>query len=219
MRKTIILSMVLMAAWTGGCTTTSSQGPGVGQNLTPMDSAFSSEPIWKEGDQWTYSDGYGMKVTQGTVEGGGVTTFERTDAKGLWFSRRGLLREHSQDGDTLRKVVFRAPWKNSPPPNQLFPLQAGKKIAFRREFTANKVLHAHLTTWEVLGQELIDVPAVSHPLTCWVLKWTSISVNSDWSGDEKWWYCPEVRNYARLEFRYGNTATSSRVLMTYQLTP
>ena len=62
-------------------------------------------PPWKQGDEWQYSDGYGLRVT--SVKGN-VTTFQRTDDPKQWVSRYGFLREEAQSHDAFRKVVYRS---------------------------------------------------------------------------------------------------------------
>jgi hypothetical protein len=42
------------------------------------------------------------------------------------------------------------------------------------------------------------------------------SLTDDWTGFERWWYSPQVKNYVRMEYQYGSV-TGSRVLTHYTL--
>lgn len=162
-------------------------------------------PSWRMGDYWEYSDGYGLQVVE---TDGKVATLKRTDRPDDWVKRDGLFKIDSMDDGVQRKVIYR-----SPDPSALFPLVIGKNVSFVREYLADKKLHVHKTSWAVLGRETIEVPAGK--FDCWVLEWSTRSQKSNWSGYEKWWYSPEVRNYVRMEYRYGKVPDSSRVLVKY----
>ncbi|MBF0180561.1 MAG: hypothetical protein HQM03_11115 [Magnetococcales bacterium] len=162
--------------------------------------------LWHQGDQWEYSDGYALQVTR--VEGE-VATLTRMDRKDEWMQRRSLFREGYRSGKGERKVIYR-----SADPYTLFPLQTGKSVEFNREFMQDQKLQVHKTSWIVLGQETVQVPAGRYD--CWVLLWRSESLHSDWTGEEKLWYSPLVGNFVRMEFQYGNAPASSRVLMKYR---
>ena len=43
------------------------------------------------------------------------------------------------------------------------------------------------------------------------------SLKTDWTGYERWWYSPKAKNYVRMEYKYGESPESSRVLMSYSL--
>ncbi len=191
----------------GGYNTTAPPAP-VAASMAPVpDPGLDPSPIrWYPGGRWTYSDGYGLRVSE--VDGT-VGKLVRTDRSGDWVKRDGLFKVDSMSRGTRRQVVFRAP-----DPAGLFPLRKGKKIVFKREFMAGKNLRVHQTAWRVVGQERITVPAGS--FDTWVLVWNTRSRVSDWKGYEKWWYSPKVGNYVRLEYKYGKTPASSRVLMSYQ---
>ncbi|MBF0383898.1 MAG: hypothetical protein HQL69_23015 [Magnetococcales bacterium] len=168
----------------------------------------SSPPQWRLGDTWSYSDGYGLKVTD--IDDEGVATLTRTDIPDYWIKRRGIFKVESLSGKAHRKVIFR-----STPPDVLFPLESGKVVEFVREFTRNLQLRKHKTLWRVAGKETIEVPAGR--FECWVLDWHTKSLISEWEGKERWWYVPKIKNFIRLEYRYGNTPAGSRVLMDYQV--
>ncbi|MBF0370322.1 MAG: hypothetical protein HQL52_12790 [Magnetococcales bacterium] len=168
----------------------------------------SGPPLWRLGDTWSYSDGYGLKVTD--IDDEGVATLTRTDIPDYWIKRRGLFKTESLSGKNHRQVIFR-----STPPDVLFPLESGKVVEFVREFTRNKQLRKHKTLWRVAGKEIIEVPAGR--FECWVLDWHTKSLISEWEGKERWWYVPRIKNFIRLEYRYGDTPAGSRVLMNYQV--
>ena len=164
-------------------------------------------PRWRVGSKWAYSDGYGLRVT--SVDDG-VTVFTRTDAPSQWFSRRGFLREESQSPTTHRKIVFR-----TVKPNSGTTLKLGEPLVFTREYIADDVLRVHATSWTLEGRETIAVPAGS--FESWVVVMRTRSTRSDWTGFERWWYSPRAQNYVRLEYKYGNMPSSSRVLLSYEL--
>ncbi len=175
------------------------------QQATPVDFF----PPWRYYDHWTYSDGYRLKVQ--SVDNG-IAKVDRLDQPGNWFKRKGIFKMESMTGNTHRKVVFR-----SMDPMQLLPLKRGKQVKFIREFQSGRLLRKHETSWTVLGNETIEVPA--GVFNTWVLFWNSRSLTSDWTGYEKWWYSPEVKNYVRLEYQYGKNHPSSRVLTSFDISP
>ncbi len=160
-------------------------------------------PLWHEGDWWTYSDGYGLRV-QSTD--GRVTKFTRTDAPGQWMTRTGFLREKSQSPSQFREVIYR-----TLEPEELMRFDARKPLTFQREYLANGELRTHATSWSVEGKKRITVPAGT--FDTWIIVWRTRNVTTNWSGFERWYYAPDVKNYVRLEYRYGSMPTMSRVLM------
>lgn len=178
-------------------------------------------PRWRKGDRWRWNDGYELEVvevegpatTGDTAECSGarrITRFNRLDAPDQWLERKGLFKERSQSGTTLRTILFR-----SSSPHQLFPLEKDRNVAFYREYTANDRFRNHRTSWTVEGEEEITIPARLEPLSCWRLMMRTQSVDRTWEGFERWWYCPEVRHYGRMEYRYGDTASGVRVLTEF----
>ena len=145
-------------------------------------------PAWQVGDNWTYSDGYGLAVAQ---TDGGVTSFRRTDEPEQWFSRKGFLRQDAQSATTVRSVVYR-----SIPVSAAATLKSGAPLVFTREFTANGKTRVHSTSWVVESKERISVPAGD--FDCFVIVMRTRNPETGWTGFERWWYAPEVRNYVRL---------------------
>lgn len=166
-------------------------------------------PVWSVGDQWLYSDGYGMRVTEINGED---TRFQRIDDNSQWFVSRGIFRERSQSRTALRSVVFR-----SDDPNAIYSATVGRPVVFFREYTRNGVLVRHSTSWAVEGYERIGVPAGTFDTIVLVMRTRSMTGN--WTGYERWWYSPQVRNYVRLEFKYGEAPESARVLVSYAAKP
>lgn len=159
-------------------------------------------PAWQVGDTWAYSDGYGLSVA---AADGGLTSFRRTDDPEQWFSRKGFLRQDAQSSTTLRSVVYR-----SIPVSAAATLTSNAPLVFTREFTANGKTRVHSTSWVVEGKERISVPAGD--FDCYVIVMRTRNPETGWTGFERWWYAPEVRNYVRLEYRYGDKPIGSRVL-------
>lgn len=164
-------------------------------------------PVWHVGDRWEYSDGYGVRVAQVT---GDRTKFERLDAPTQWFINRGLFREETKSEHTLRQVVFR-----SEDPARFYNAPLKTPVIFEREYMNNGVLMRHSTSWVNEGRELITVPAGT--FNAYKLTMRTRSLSTNWTGFERIWYVPEVRNYVRMEFRYGDGPESARVLNSYQL--
>lgn len=164
-----------------------------------------SAPRWVRGDRWNYSDGYGMQVI---AVDGDVTRFRRLDDPGQWFSRRGFLRQDAQSATSHRQVVFR-----SIDADAAQTLLMRRPVVFTREFTSNQQQRVHRTSWILEGRETITVPAGT--FDTWVIVMRTRNAATNWTGFERWWYSPEVRNYVRLEYRYGKHPVSSRVLMDF----
>ncbi|MEO5326647.1 MAG: hypothetical protein H7829_00205 [Magnetococcus sp. THC-1_WYH] len=185
--------------------------PTVGKNTLEesdleLESLLDPGPLrWHEGDTWLYGDGYHLAV--GQVRGT-TARLDRLDKMGDWVIRDGLFKIGSKTGDSLRKLVYR-----SPDPSSLFPLEKGKSVLFLREYKADDQLRRHKTSWRVFRREKVTVPAGS--FHCWVMEWKTRSLDSDWTGVEKWWYSPLVGNYVRMEYQYGKNKASSRVLVRF----
>ncbi|MBT7307833.1 MAG: hypothetical protein HN842_06420 [Gammaproteobacteria bacterium] len=202
-RMLIVLGLFFLA----GCTTVEQKSKSAVERSAeiPTHQQMVIEPLWQVGDYWQWSDGYGLEVSH--VEGE-TTRFDRSDAEGQWISRKGFFKEEAKSSTTYRKVVYR-----SKHPRAIFPLVKGNRVSFMREYMANNQLRVHRTSWTVEGQETINVPAGA--FECWVLLMETRSANGDWKGYERWWYSPEVKNYVRMEYRYGLTPESSRVLTKF----
>jgi hypothetical protein len=162
-------------------------------------------PRWVRGDRWVYSDGYGLQVVG--VEGD-ITRFRRLDDPGQWFTRHGFLRQEAQSSTAHRRVVFR-----SIDAAEARTLQMRRPVVFTREYTSNQEPRVHRTSWILEGRETITVPAGT--FDTWVIVMRTRNAATNWTGFERWWYSPEVRNYVRLEYRYGKHPVSSRVLMDF----
>lgn len=167
------------------------------------------QPQWAVGDRWIWSDGYGLEVV--SVDGS-KTRMKRTDADDQWQLRDGFFLIDSQSSTTRRRLLFR-----TQDPAQIFPLKVGNRAVFRREYLSNGVLRAHNTSWLVVGRQTIRVPAGE--FDTWVLERRTRSLKTEWTGFERIWYAPSVRNYVRMEYRYGLGADSARVLMAYRVSP
>ena len=165
-------------------------------------------PKWSVGDTWKYSDGYSITVSKTLADG--RTMFNRAD-NSHWFTRRGFFREEYQTDKVRRLVVYRAP-----NPLKLFPANHQKQVSFIREYMRNDKLVRHRTSWQMEKREKITVPAGT--FDTWVLVWRSNGLDSNWRGYERWYYSPAVKNYVRLEYKYGDSAGGSRVLMSFDLT-
>ncbi|MBF0285001.1 MAG: hypothetical protein HQL51_11140 [Magnetococcales bacterium] len=167
-------------------------------------------PTWKIGDHWEYSDGYTLDVDELSPDG--LTRFQRKGASEGWIKRKGLFKVQEHDGDSLRQVVF-----NSRNPESLFPLRVGNRVTYIREYMKEQTQLRHETIWTVEGLDILETPAGK--FDCWVLTMSTRSLDSNWTGYEKWWYSPEARHYVRMEYQYGNVPPSSRVLMRYHVAP
>ncbi|MGB0721124.1 MAG: hypothetical protein ACPGU7_01900 [Gammaproteobacteria bacterium] len=179
------------------------------QEVDPATEDLVLEPQWLKGDRWVWSDGYGLKVDSSGPDG---TVFKRIDDDKQWLKRRGLTVIESQSARTHRKLLYK-----TGDPADIFPLKIGNTAVYEREYSSNGVLRVHRTSWVVEGRETIEVPAGT--FDTWRLVRRSRSTLTGWTGYERWWYSPDVRNYVRMEFRYGGAPASSRVLMAYTLAP
>jgi hypothetical protein len=162
-------------------------------------------PQWTVGDTWSYSDGMGFKVV---AFDGQVGKFARTDDTKQWFTANGVFRLDSQSRAALRKAVY-----NSEDVQKLYAARPGQSVTFQREYTRNGVLVRHQTSWTIDGYERISVPAGSFDTV--KLTKRSRSLTGNWTGFERWWYSPQVKNYVRMEYRYGEAPESARVLTSY----
>lgn len=163
-------------------------------------------PNWQVGDRWRYNDGYGLRVE--SIEGD-LVTMQRLDDPTQWMVRRGFLREMSQSATMLRQVTFR-----SVPADAGMWLSKSRPLVFTREYTSNRRTLVHNTSWVVEGEERITVPAGSFNTTIIVMRTRNAATG--WTGFERWWYAPEVRNYVRMEYRYGKQPIGSRVLVSFE---
>lgn len=163
-------------------------------------------PEWQVGDRWRYNDGYGMRVE---AVDSGLVTFRRLDDATQWVKRRGFLRETAQSATTLRQVIYR-----SIPADAGQRLNAASPLVFTREYTANKRMLVHNTSWVVEGREKVTVPAGS--FDSYIIVMRTRNAATGWTGFERWWYAPEVRNYVRMEYRYGQQPIGSRVLVSFE---
>lgn len=164
-------------------------------------------PQWAVGDTWRYSDGYGMRVVETR---GDAAKFQRLDDPSQWFVMRGVFREETKSRAALRNVVFR-----SEDPMALFTAPPGRPVVFVREYARNGVTVRHRTSWTVEGRETITVPAGTFDTVVLVMRTRSLTGN--WVGYERWWYSPAIRNYVRLEYKYGEAPESSRVLVSHEV--
>ncbi len=162
-------------------------------------------PLWRKGDRWQYSDGYGLQVASVDSD---LTVFQRTDDPVQWFSRFGFLRQESQSRDALRTIVYR-----TIKPEQGLRLTVGRPLVFTREYVADESLRVHSTSWLIEGRETVTVPAGE--FDCWLIVMRTRGIRTGWTGFERWWYSPQVKNYVRLEYKYGNRPASSRVLVSF----
>lgn len=177
-------------------------------DVTPAaDMRAVTAPAWRVGDRWLYSDGYGMTVETSAK---GLTRFQRLDDPKQWHSRRGFLRQDAQSATTRRSVIFR-----SIAATDATRLEQGRPVVFTREFTSNDKTHAHSTSWLFEGADRISVPAGD--FEAYVIVMRTRNPETGWTGFERWWYAPSVRNYVRLEYRYGDMPIGSRVLTEYAL--
>ncbi|MBF0107911.1 MAG: hypothetical protein HQL76_01870 [Magnetococcales bacterium] len=187
-------------------------------------------PVWTVGERWEYSDGYVLEVESISRPDGSslgdhesyppeerLTRFKVTPPYGFpqeswsdfWMVCKGFFKVESKFGDEHRKNVFL-----SEKLDKLFPLAVGKVINYDREFLRNRELIKHRSSWRVTGYQP-KVTVADHDYGCWILEWNTDSLQSNWSGHETWWYCPEINNYARMEFRYGDNEVATRVLIKY----
>jgi len=168
-------------------------------------------PVWRVGDRWTYSDGYGLAVDR--VEGdpaGPLVRFRRLDDPDQWITRLGFLRQDARSATTDRSVVYR-----SIAAADARRLEVGRPVVFTREFLSAGKTRVHSTSWVLEGQERISVPAGD--FDCYVVVMRTRNPETGWTGFERWWYAPAARHYVRLEYRYGDQPVGSRVLTSFAL--
>ena len=165
------------------------------------------KPSWTVGEEWRYSDGYGFKVE--TI-GENRTRFRRIDDPKQWFEMDGLFRERSQSAKALREVVFR-----DQNPASLYQATVGEGVTFTREYLNNGRLIRHATSWTVERLETVTVPAGTFETV--VLVKRTRSLTGSWTGFERIWFSPAIRNYVRMQFRYGDKPEMFRVLTTYSI--
>ncbi|PCI40846.1 MAG: hypothetical protein COB46_05960 [Rhodospirillaceae bacterium] len=177
---------------------TAPQPPKVVMDLQP--------PVWKKDHTWVYSDGYALQVEK--VFPNGNAKLVRLDVPKTWVVRKAIFKQESSNPRAHRLVVFR-----TLDPMTLFKVQAGQSIHFIREYTKNKKLIRHKTSWTIEGKEQISVPAGT--FDTWVIVMRTESLDTNWVGFERWWYSADVNNYVRMEYKYGDSQASSRVLMSY----
>ena len=194
-----------LAGGLGGCVAVPEGTAAGGAPAAASASLAVAAPLWRAGDRWTYSDGYGLEVE--AVEGG-LTRFRRLDDRDQWVSRRGFLRQDAQSATTERSVVFR-----SIGADEARRLVQGEPILFTREFLSGGVTRVHSTSWLLEGRERVSVPAGD--FDAYVVVMRTRNPETGWTGFERWWYAPEVRHYVRLEYRYGDQPVGSRVLVDY----
>lgn len=163
-------------------------------------------PKWQVGDRWRYNDGYGLRVE--SIDGD-LVTMRRLDDPDQWLIRRGFLREMSQSSTALRQVTYRSVAADAG-----MWLSKSRPLVFTREYTSNRRTLVHNTSWVVEGEERITVPAGSFNTTIIVMRTRNAATG--WTGFERWWYAPEVRNYVRMEYRYGKQPIGSRVLTSFE---
>ena len=180
--------------------------PEVGAEPQPVAATDTVQaPEWRSGSTWDYSDGYRLRVAS---VANGAAVFERLDAPGQWFSMRGFLRQDAASATAKRQTIYR-----TVPPSAGASLSAAAPLTFQREYLSNNQTIVHATSWTVEGREKITVPAGT--FDCWIIVWRSRSLKGDWTGFERWWYSPEAQMYVRMEYKYGDIPTASRVLMHY----
>ncbi|MBF0602098.1 MAG: hypothetical protein HQL07_00220 [Nitrospirae bacterium] len=231
-RLKFMLSIFIMVLVVYGCVTPVIEDPQDVQedDITRVTPDSAGVPVWTVGERWEYSDGYALEVESvskedGTLRGdhepyppeNTLTRFKVTlpgessmeFREDSWIVCKGFFKVESNFSGEHRKNVF-----VSEKPDQLFPLSVGKSVTYDREFLRNGKLIKHRSSWQVIDYQP-KVTISNHDYGCWILEWQTDSLQSDWSGHETWWYCPEINNYARMEYRYGENETSSRVLIKY----
>jgi hypothetical protein len=205
MRTARFILMTAMLASLGGCASIAAPSTPVAKLQAPA--AFVPAPHWRVGSSWEYSDGYAIEVAWNED---GATVFQRVDAPGQWFSMRGFLRQDAGSRSQKRQTIYR-----TVAPDAGDELSSSQPLTFQREYLSDDKLMVHATSWTVEGRQQITVPAGT--FDCWLIVWRARSLKSDWTGFERWWYSPEAQQYVRLEYKYGDGPTASRVLMRYRL--
>lgn len=208
-----LVAPLLAALLLGGCVTERPQPQQtVGTELPkseaskPLAAFAMTAPQWLPGEQWTYSDGYGMAVAEVKGE---VAKFQRLDDPTQWFVSRGPFREQLQSRAAHRELVYR-----SDDPTRLYQAGLRQPVVFVREYSRNGQLVRHNTSWTIEGYERVTVPAGTFDTVILVMRTRSLTGN--WLGHERWWYSPQAKNYVRMEYKYGEAPESARVLTAYQ---
>ncbi len=165
-------------------------------------------PVYRPRDRWLYDDGYALIVSD--VFPDGTTRFVRMDNPDLWQVRSALFWVEMQSARSRRTMLSR-----SADPLGLFEARVGEPILFERQYDRDGDIIRHETSWVIEGTERVTVPAGS--FDTWVLVKRTRSLVSDWTGFERWWYSPAVRNYVRLEYRYGDASVRLRELVNFEL--
>lgn len=164
-------------------------------------------PDYQIGEEWRYNDGYGMRVVEVM---GDRAKFQRLDAPEQWHINRGLFREQAKSSTALRTVTFR-----SDDPTRLYSLPYNQALVFVREYTRNEDVLRHRTSWIIEGQETVTVPAGT--FRTFVIVKRTRSLASDWNGFERMWWSPVLKNYVRMEYRYGEMPVQTRSLVSTSL--
>lgn len=162
-------------------------------------------PQYFRGERWLYSDGYGMTVVDAQ---GAKARFQRLDDPKQYFVADGIFREEAQSRTALRKTVFQ-----SADPAKLYTAKKGEPVVYVREYTKDKALIRHNVSWTNEGTERVTVPAGT--FDAFILTKRVRSLTGVWTGYERWWYVPAVKNYVRMEYKYGDAPDSARVLVQY----
>jgi len=162
-------------------------------------------PQYVRGERWLYSDGYGMTVVDAQ---GAKARFQRLDDPKQYFVADGIFREEAQSRSALRKTVFQ-----SADPAKLYTAKKGEPVVYVREYTKDKALIRHNVSWSNEGTERVTVPAGTFDAI--ILTKRVRSLTGVWTGYERWWYVPAVKNYVRMEYKYGDAPDSARVLVQY----
>jgi len=162
-------------------------------------------PQYQRGERWLYSDGYGMVVVDAA---GPKARFQRLDDPKQYFVADGVFREEAQSRSALRKTVFQ-----SADPAKLYTAKRGEPVVYVREYTKDKALIRHNVSWTIEGTERVTVPAGTFDAI--ILTKRVRSLTGVWTGYERWWYVPAVKNYVRMEYKYGDAPDSARVLTQY----
>ena len=211
--KTVV-GFVGAAMLVAGCEYSGALKPSVAMNTPAVTSAKPkpastlTPPTYVVGNEWKYSDGYAIRVTE--VIDKGKAKFVRTDVEEQWFIRKAIFKEESQSRKVHRLVVYQ-----TADPMALFSAKTNQPIVYIREYMRNGELVRHRTSWVIEGREKITVPAGT--FDTWVLVMRTQSLTSNWRGYERWYYSPKINGYARLEFKYGEAPDGARVLMSYKL--
>lgn len=204
--RPILVGLILLSGCAGPQGMLGAEGSGAADTQTASNLKL-TPPRYQVGDEWQYSDGYGMRVAS---VNGDIARFDRLDAPGQWFTRRGIFREQAQSQSGLRNVVFR-----SGDIDEFYKLPFGQPIVFTREYTRNGEMIRHNTSYVIEGVTKVTVPAGT--FEAFIIVMRTRSLTGSWTGFERIWYAPALRNYVRMEYRYGDMPDQSRVLVNYRL--